>query len=113
MPALHVVSINECFPVNRNPVVVNLVNQFCYQCGLRHLPWMYTSFSQHLKRFSEELLLEAIARTARAPRPTYAYLVAILSNCEAAEAYDLAGMMLKTSPKQRRKLQEEYEMLLE
>lgn len=68
---------------------------FCHECGFNPLPWMGREFARLLAEgFTAELLEELIARTARAPRPSWAYLSAILDNCRFRGAYDLPSFLL-------------------
>jgi len=52
-----------------------LAAAFCRECGFRYLPYMPEQFREWLlKGFDAALLFYAIEKTARAPRPSFAYL---------------------------------------
>lgn len=96
MPALHLVQNTP-----KTLSADDLLLQFCYNCGMKRLPWMRQEFAAWLAQgFEPELIEEAINRTARAPRPSFAYLEAILRNSERVGALDLATFLL-TQRKQR------------
>lgn len=68
---------------------VKLSHEFCYQCGFRALPYLAEEMTKYLLQgFDPAMIREAIARTARAPRPSFAYLSAIMRNAAAAGQYD-------------------------
>lgn len=72
-----------------------LASYFSDQCGLRKLPWMPKEMSLLLdKGMSADLITEIIDRTARAPRPSWAYMSAIIGKCHYYGAYDLASFLL-------------------
>lgn len=81
MPSLHVVKGSEINP-DISQSAEDLTNQFCYMCGFRRLPWMLEAFSTYLQEgYEPAMVLEVIRRTARAPRPSWAYLEAIMDRC--------------------------------
>ena len=97
MPALHLVSDDP-----GTLTATDLVDLWCLNCGMKRLPWMKPAFSQLLAEgFAADLLHEAISRTARAPRPSWAYFQAIINNCRSVGVYDLPGMITRTSRRQR------------
>ena len=54
---------------------VVLASAFCRECGFRYLPYMPEQFREWLLQGIEAaLLFYAIDKTARAPRPSFAYL---------------------------------------
>lgn len=68
---------------------------FCHECGFNPLPWMPRQFARLITEgFTVDLLEELISRTARAPRPSWAYLAAILDNCRFRGVHDLPGFLL-------------------
>lgn len=72
-----------------------LADDYCLQCGFRRLPWMQQEFKQLLvDGYEDDLLREIIARTARAPRPSWAYFSAIISSCKVGGIYDLCEFLL-------------------
>ena len=79
----------------------SLSSYFSKQCGMKRLPWMAEEFGKLLKKgFEEELLMEIIDRTARAPRPSWAYFSAIIGKCIYHDAFDLVSFfkMPRSSP---------------
>ncbi len=67
------------------PSAAEIAAQMCAEWALPAvLPWMTREFDKLLLQWSAELLQEAISRTARAPRPSWAYFSAILRNWAAA-----------------------------
>ena len=61
----------------------DLVRYFCSECGFRPLPWMQRQFLDLLSRgYDVSTLKSIIDDTARAPRPSWAYLEAIIRNSE-------------------------------
>lgn len=69
-----------------------LTAYFTEQCGMKKLPWMSAEFTKLLQKgFEPELLYEIIDRTARAPRPSWAYLSSIVGKCEYHAAYDMVA----------------------
>lgn len=93
MPALHLVNTA---PEASDPTdAAKLAHLFAYECGFSPLPWMYRQFAQLLEEgFSFELLEEIISRTSRAPRPSWAYLAAIIAGCRIRHAYDLPSFLV-------------------
>lgn len=68
----------------------HLARLFSQECGFRPLPWMARKMSSWLSRgFDPALIEEAVRRTSMAPRPSWAYLEAILRNAEKAKTFDL------------------------
>lgn len=58
-----------------------LVNYFCSECGFRPLPWMERKFAELLQTGHEvEQLEDIIQITSMAPRPSWAYLAAVVRN---------------------------------
>ena len=54
---------------------------FCRECGFEPLPYMRREFARYLcQGYAMDMLEEVIGRTARAPRPSFAYLSAIMRN---------------------------------
>ena len=73
-----------------------LVEEYCRECGFTRLPWMKQEISQLVNEgFEIDLLQEVIARTARAPRPSWAYFSAIIRSCRIAGLYDLFSFLSK------------------
>lgn len=71
------------------PSAAEIAAQMCAEWALPAvLPWMTREFDQLLRQWPAELLQEAISRTARAPRPSWAYLSAILQNWAAAGVHN-------------------------
>lgn len=69
-----------------------IANYYAEQCGMKKLPWMAKEFEKLLKQgFEPDLLKEIIDRTARAARPSWAYLSTIIGKCEYHAAYDLVA----------------------
>lgn len=88
MTALHIVA-----PENTRQSIdtqaAHLAAHFADECGFRLLPYMAEEMTRYLQDgFAPEMISEAIARTARAPRPSFAYLAAIMRNAKAAKQYD-------------------------
>ena len=72
-----------------------LTAYFTEQCGMKKLPWMAKEFEKLLKQgFEPDLLEEIIDRTARAARPSWAYLSTIIAKARYNDAYDLASFLL-------------------
>ena len=68
----------------------HLARLFSQECGFRPLPWMARKMTSWLlKGFDPALIEEAIRRTSMAPRPSWAYLEAILRNAEKSKTFDL------------------------
>lgn len=60
-----------------------LVSYFCNECGFRPLPWMQRKFLELLSRgYDVPTLKDVIESTSMAPRPSWAYLAAIIRNSE-------------------------------
>ena len=54
---------------------------FSRECGFSPLPYMRREFVRYLVQgYAVDMLEEVISRTARAPRPSFAYLSAIMRN---------------------------------
>ena len=103
MPALQIVS---------NPFTAltadELVDHYCESCGMKRLPWMKPEFSQLLAEgFTPQLLDEIISKTAHAPRPSWAYLLAIVGNCRTYGVYKLDDFHLQ-KPKKHHENQQDY-----
>lgn len=66
-----------------------LTRYFCEECGFRPLPWMQRKFRIILDHGWDVPALEkVIESTAMAPRPSWAYLAAIIRNSDdQAESY--------------------------
>lgn len=86
---LHVAYDNQS-PIDLNSTSEHLALLFSQECGFRPLPWMQRNMTDYLRRgFDPALIEEAIRRTSQAPRPSWAYLAAIMNNAAAAQTYDL------------------------
>lgn len=73
----------------------SLANYYAEQCGMKKLPWMAKEFEKLLKQgFQPDLLEEIIDRTARAARPSWAYLDTIIAKARYNDAYDLSSFLL-------------------
>lgn len=73
-----------------------LAELFSRECGIRPLPYMQRAFAQFLQEGFEPLMLqEVIFRTAMAPRPSWAYLDAILRNCRSEGIFDYVKFMTR------------------
>ncbi len=58
-----------------------LTRYFCRECGFRPLPWMPRKFKELLQKgYDQKGIEELIELTAMAPRPSWAYLAAIVRN---------------------------------
>lgn len=58
-----------------------LTGIFCRECGFKPLPYMAREFARYLAMGYEVDMLEEVIRiTSWAPRPTFAYLAAIMRN---------------------------------
>lgn len=69
-----------------------LVDDFCLNCGCRRLPWMPAAVREWLEDgFEEGVIREAIRRTSRAPRPSWAYLEAIMGYARASGCFDIVS----------------------
>lgn len=67
-------------PDNRQSQILSVC--FARECGFRPLPWMQRSFSRLLQEgFQYDMLLQVIEQTSHAPRPSWAYLQAIIRRC--------------------------------
>ncbi|MDO5325828.1 MAG: hypothetical protein Q4G00_03790 [Clostridia bacterium] len=87
--ALYVAHDSE-LDFNLADVADHLAFLFAQECGFRPLPWMQRKMTGFLsKGFDPALIEEAIRRTSCAPRPSWAYLNAIMNNAAAAKTYDL------------------------
>lgn len=72
-----------------------LTDYFCEMCGHRMLPWMKKEFDLLLKAgFCPEVLVEIIDRTSRAPRPSWAYLSAIVDKARYYQAFSMEDFLL-------------------
>lgn len=92
--ALRIVD-NETPMQNNKKAAAEMASYFAIQCGMRKLPWMAAEFEKLInKGFEVELLQEIVDRTARAPRPSWAYLNAIIGKCLYYAAYDMATFLL-------------------
>lgn len=102
MAALHLVkSIHES--------AENLVCRYCEYCDMRRLPWMHQAFSQLLEEgFAAQLLEEIILKTAQAPRPSWAYLQAIIRNCRSSGVYVLADFSNQKPRKKHYYYEQDY-----
>ena len=73
-----------------------LAEKFCYECGMRPLPWQAPYFAKLLSAgLSYDLISELIDRTARAPRPSYAYLSWMVAMCERSGIKDQLDWLIK------------------
>lgn len=69
-----------------------LAVSFARECGFRPLPWMQRGFYRLLDEgFEYHLLLQIIEQTSHAPRPSWAYLDAIVRRCRMHEIFTLVG----------------------
>ena len=85
--ALYIVSKSE---KPAAAISAKLAGMFARECGFKLLPWMPRKFAQLLEDgYSCELLEEIIIRTSMAPRPSWAYLAAIISSCAIRGVHDL------------------------
>ena len=67
-----------------------LARHFSHECGFRLLPWMSRSFAQLLTEgFAQDMLETVIDCTAIAPRPSWAYLSAIIRRARYHHAYTI------------------------
>ena len=99
MPALQVVK-----PEQPNIDANYLAWYFCENCGMKRLQWMQREIEHWIDAgFEPDMIQEAIDRTSRAPRPSWAYLNAIMNNAAAAYAYTLSRFltMRKTNTNNR------------
>ena len=88
MPNLYVVTPENTQPSTRKQAI-NLAIEFSQQCRFRPLPYMAEEMARYLQDgFAPDMISEAIARTARAPRPSFAYLAAIMRNAKAEGKFD-------------------------
>jgi hypothetical protein len=93
--------IVENTPESINNLAVTLTMEYTAECGFRPLPWMVREFFKLLSEgFEPDMLSEVIARTARAPKPSWAYLAAVIRNARAAQAFGLTAF-LATQPAAR------------
>ena len=61
---------------------------FARECGFRPLPWMQRGFYRLLDEgFEYDMLLNVIEQTSKAPRPSWAYLSAIVNRARSNGAY--------------------------
>lgn len=66
-----------------------LLSYCVYNCGFRRLPWMLEEVHGWLEDgFDPWVIKEAMRRTSRAPRPSWAYLAAIIRNARACHFFD-------------------------
>lgn len=92
MHQLHVVSQA---PNPKDSTPDQLLNYFTYNCGVRRLPWMLEEVKGWLAEgFDPWVIREAMRRTSRAPRPSWAYLAAIMHNASACHFYDSTSFAL-------------------
>lgn len=81
MPAPLYVAFKAESPSSSAEDAKHLVRYFCQECGFRPLPWMQRKFSELLHSgYSVPDLESIIDTTAMAPRPSWAYLSAIIRN---------------------------------
>ena len=101
MSALHIVEPEEL--MHPEEMARHLASMFSEYCGCKLLPWMAKDFEQLIvDGFDMDMLEEVIIRTAHAPRPSWAYLSAIIRNARTAGAYDLPTFKeLKTTTNNR------------
>ena len=105
MTALHVVK-PDSVSVSLSAQALRLADEFSFACGLRQLPYMAEEMTKYLlSGFAPEMIREAIARTARAPRPSFAYLAAIMRNAAAAGQYDFASF---AAPRKKKVSAQDY-----
>ena len=65
-----------------------LTRYFCEECGFRPLPWMQRKFKALLDSGWDVPTLEAVVDcTAMAPRPSWAYLAAIIRNSGSCDGF--------------------------
>ena len=74
-----------------------LVDDFCLNCGCRRLPWMPAAMREWIEvdGFEEGVFREAFRRTARAPRPSWAYLEAIMGYARASGCLDIVSFLTR------------------
>lgn len=81
--SLWVVSPSDTDGMSKKEQAEHLAKFYAEECGFRQLPWMKREFLEYLNLgFEMDMLREVIHRTARAPRPSWAYLSAIISRCD-------------------------------
>lgn len=94
MPSLYVVHGSAAADLHQDhsAAAARLTTDFCTECNFRPLPYMVREFVRWLDDgFQPEMITEAIRRTARAYRPSFSYLSAIMRNAAAANQYTLAS----------------------
>lgn len=90
--ALRIVTESE---TNVDKAAQELVREYTTNCGMKRLPWMQNAFRQFLiDGFEPAVITEAIMRTARAPRPSWAYLEAIMRRASYHKAYTLGQFLV-------------------
>lgn len=76
---LQIVRVDDQQSKDLEQTAAGLALEYCHECGFKPLPWMAKEFRGYLEKGVEpEMLGEIIYRTARAPRPSWAYLSAIV-----------------------------------
>lgn len=77
-------------------VINHLVAAWCYECGMPRLPWCARYFGQCLDNgLTPQLLEELISTTARAARPSFAYLDFLVRMCDYSGIKDQSDWWLK------------------
>lgn len=90
-PALHIVHDLDNASESKQAQAQKLAFLFAHECGFRVLPWMERKFSELLNEgFEYNLLMQFVAETAEAPRPSWAYYRAIVSRCRDNDVYTVA-----------------------
>lgn len=79
---------NEADTINLEALARKLSIAFSHECGFRQLPWMQRGFYQLLDEgFDFNMLLHVVFQTSMAPRPSWAYLQAIIRRARLNDAY--------------------------
>ena len=89
-----VYAVDQSAKVNLDRTAQLLTVSFARECGFRPLPWMQRQFKSLLEEGFEYLMLvEVISQTSHAPRPSWAYLAAILRRCRASGIFSLVDFV--------------------
>lgn len=94
MSALHVVhsSVSQVADIDHLSDVLTVC--FARECGFRPLPWMKRGFRHLLEEgFEYQMLVQVIEQTSHAPRPSWAYLSAIISRARMNGNYTFSQFM--------------------
>ena len=90
-----VFKVDQAAKKNAARVSQVLAVSFARECGFRPLPWMQRKFKELLDEgFEYIMLLEVISQTSHAPRPSWAYLEAILRRCRADGIYTTVDFLV-------------------